>query len=95
MPCESIGNEFVYGNVTNNDVDVNFLQVANDFNDRLLSIKKQCYSCYLLENCQECVYMVINSDKKCRNHMNYEQFKSYVTDLLVEIENINHINNKN
>lgn len=95
MPCESIGNEFVYGNVTNNDVDVNFLQVANDFNDRLLSIKKQCYSCYLLENCQECVYMVINSDKKCRNYMNYEQFKSYVTDLLVEIENINHINNKN
>ena len=94
LSCESIGNKFVYGNVDKQGVHVNYVEIANSFNNYLSKFRKQCLNCYNRENCSDCMYNILDSNDKgiCNNFMDYASHKEYITTLISEMEKFNRKN---
>lgn len=89
LPCERIGQDFEYGNVSNKKVELDFAAIAKKQNDFYEKIKNSCYSCGSLDICQKCVLQIenIQIDPICEQYTaNGNYFSNYVAKQISILE---------
>jgi uncharacterized protein len=76
FPCEKIGHQFSFGEVTDKEVDINCEKVAQKYNDYCDSLKKICTQCYCAGYCMVCMYAVKDLGGKpvCESFVNRQEF---------------------
>lgn len=83
LPCEKIGHQFFMGRAFDN-IEINFLKIAEDFNMRLSLIDKYCVYCHNKgKACSQCMYFFAgleNRDPKVSCIMNRDMFERFVSD---------------
>lgn len=72
LPCEKIDYQFSYGNVSDQEVNLNVDEISFKFNALLEKITPQCISCYSIRGCMQCIYMLddilASKNPKCRGY---------------------------
>jgi uncharacterized protein len=63
LPCERIGHQFALGQLTNQDVAIDFESIACKYNDYYRKVDKQCKSCYTRDTCIQCIFNLPDIDK--------------------------------
>jgi len=56
LPCERIHHKFALGKVTANRVYLNPAEIAKKYNEYYANIRKNCSSCYAVEQCPMCMF---------------------------------------
>lgn len=81
LQCEKIPQNYAFGCIdSNNDVNLDFERIAQQFNSLLDKVQHQCSGCFIKMSCTQCVYYIdgINGDKpKCQAYMNKSSFEQY------------------
>jgi len=80
LPCERIGHQFALGEVTDNEVKVNFEAIAQKYNRYYAKLDKQCKACYNKKACIQCIYNLPDIDEpkvNCHGFMSKKNFKAY------------------
>lgn len=74
MPCERISHKFVMGHVDENNVYIDYKEIALKYNNYYKSIKKFCTHCYGYDTCTACIFNLLNSPGKleCRSFRDKE-----------------------
>lgn len=88
FPCETIQRNYPLGNVRNGEVELNFMQVTDYYNNIYLCIRKQCEICYLQRSCVQCIFNMPTqySRPSCETSMNKTKFTNYLSDNLSNLE---------
>jgi uncharacterized protein len=76
LQCERINHEFALGEVTENEVRLDWKQIAERQNDYVLKYVRQCGNCANKRMCMQCVYQIddINDmDTKCQRFCSASQ----------------------
>lgn len=76
LPCERIGHEFGFGQITDTSVELDLKQIAEQHNRYVFKYKKQCETCGNRHSCSQCVYHLndIHEEKsKCRSYCTEKQ----------------------
>ncbi len=89
LPCENIPHKFAFGNVTDENVNLNFEEIVNTYNNALNRLKNKCEGCYRLTNCSQCMYYlnVYDENIMCYGYMNRDDFSKYLSSLITYFEN--------
>jgi uncharacterized protein len=78
MPCERIGFEHALGEITNNQVKLDFSFIAEKYNTLYNKINKQCSKCFNQKGCMQCMFNLKNMEKPvCYGFMNESKFQEY------------------
>lgn len=64
-PCERIGNEFFFGEVTDDGVFVDFDGILNTYNGLFSKYIKKCNVCKLKDYCSVCIVSDIKGYEYC------------------------------
>jgi uncharacterized protein len=80
FPCEKIGRQFSFGEVTDKGVAINCEELAQKYNGYCDSLKKLCKRCYHAGNCMACMYAIKNLGRKpvCKGFANKQEFNDYL-----------------
>ncbi|MDR2773863.1 MAG: radical SAM peptide maturase [Tannerella sp.] len=75
FPCEKVGHQFSFGEVTDKSVNINCEEVAQKYNGYCDSLSKLCKRCYCVGSCMVCMYAVKDLGKKpvCKSFVNKKQ----------------------
>jgi uncharacterized protein len=89
LACERIGQSFPLGQADNTGVQIDFKQIAQQYNRWLTQMKNQCESCYHYEQCTQCIYYLdIGANKPiCHNPLNRKEYSNYVSSIMNKLEN--------
>lgn len=76
LACERIGHQFTLGNVTAENVELDFEEIAVKYNNYYSKIVNQCNHCFNVESCMQCIFNLENLENKpvCKGFMNEQQF---------------------
>lgn len=87
LACERIGLHHILGNV-NDKVNIDYKQIAENYNRYFSVMKKQCEKCYLIENCGECLFQFPFKDglPVCPYQFNKKQYQMYLAKLFNLLE---------
>jgi uncharacterized protein len=80
FPCERIGNQFSLGFIDNENVNINYEEIADMYNRYFSRIDKLCAKCYNSKSCVQCIYNLQDIEKEkcgCNGYMNQERFEAY------------------
>ncbi len=79
LPCERIGQQFGLGEVTDTEVRLDPVAIANKCNERLARMEKVCKACYNKKTCSQCMYNLEGLDEhpKCNGFMDERAFHTY------------------
>lgn len=80
LPCERIGHQFGLGQVTDTNIELNPVGIAQKYNEYYHKMENQCSHCNNRPSCIQCIFNLKNIDSKpvCYGFMNdamMEQFK--------------------
>ena len=80
LPCERIGHQFGLGQVLENHVELNPVEIAKKYNEYYNKMRAQCSHCRNQSSCVQCMFYLkdINKNPVCYGFMNdamMEQFK--------------------
>lgn len=80
LVCERIDHDFAVGYVTDEKVELNFKEVAENHRKYSSKLLPQCKYCYMQEACSQCMYYTdVLADKMvCRSFKNREMFAGYL-----------------
>lgn len=81
LPCERIGQQFYLGEVTDNDIKLDFDKIADKYNIYFDKLKNFCDNCYRGSSCIQCVFNLDTIDEKetvCKGFVGLYQFKEYL-----------------
>jgi uncharacterized protein len=80
LPCERIGHQFVFGQVTEQGVEIDCEEIARKQNDYYDSVRKQCVICYRVGGCTKCMFHIKNLDKipVCDEFLTKSAFEKYL-----------------
>jgi uncharacterized protein len=82
--CEKISTKLDFGNISDDNVNINFENIAHNINTLYSIISKQCEFCYNINNCSECLF---DLDKLyCKKVMNSITFNNYLKYCYTNIE---------
>ncbi|MEI7661259.1 MAG: radical SAM peptide maturase [Bacteroidota bacterium] len=89
LPCEHIGRNFEIGHLGNNELKINHKSIAGWYNGYYDKIRSLCNSCFLADNCKECVFNTgIETEKPvCDYFMDEQKFKLLLGNAFNLIEN--------
>jgi len=84
MACERIGQQFELGRLTPEGIVLDFQEIADRYNRWFSMIRKQCQSCYIFDQCTQCIFYLDLKDGKpvCGNFQNYANYSRYVSNYL-------------
>ena len=84
-PCEKIGQEHPLGIIQNNDVKIDFEEIANWYNGLYENIyKNECKGCSFFSNCVMCLYFF--RDKKCPMNAHKDVFRKELKEKIDFLE---------
>lgn len=89
LPCERIDHKYFYGNI-NNNVNLDFKEIADSFNMYLKILKSQCDICGINSLCGRCIYQfdnLLKSEIQCNQLCTPKKgqiIKSEVKNMLIE-----------
>lgn len=71
LPCERIGQEYSFGNCTQNGVSINTKNIQMFYNSRLKLLEPFCEKCFNRMDCTECLFYITGADGKfnCKGFM--------------------------
>lgn len=77
LACERIGHQFILGQITATDVNIDFDEIADTYNDCYTAIFEQCKKCVFKLACSQCMFQTNNFN--CQDFLedsteNYAQF---------------------
>jgi uncharacterized protein len=80
LPCERIGQQHVIGNVTDDEVLIDFEEVVARYNRYYNKITQQCALCANQHACMQCLFNLKDLETTCRCQffMNKQDFEQYV-----------------
>lgn len=80
FPCERIGHQYFLGEVTDNEVLIDYEKIANTYNSYYKSISVLCSKCFRNKHCLLCLFSVNNilDNPICDQMMNKEEFEDYI-----------------
>lgn len=80
LPCERIDQKYELGVVTDEKVELDLTQVAEQYNRYFNNLKKQCHKCKRVRICNQCIfYLKINNEKPyCTDYMDEEGYNRFV-----------------
>ncbi|MDD4673971.1 MAG: radical SAM peptide maturase [Tenuifilaceae bacterium] len=87
--CEKIDYRYSFGSVIDKTIRLNSKFIVETFNRYLDNISKSCSSCYMLESCPHCLYLIDdieNENAKCPGYLNYEDFSKKCSTILSRLE---------
>jgi len=58
LPCEHIGHHFALGQVTPENIRLDFKEIADKYNKYLDKVTKQCAKCANWNSCQQCLFYI-------------------------------------
>jgi uncharacterized protein len=80
LPCERIGNQFSLGFIDNENVNINYEEIADKYNRYYSKIDKLCAKCYNSKFCIQCIFNLEDIEKEkcgCNGFMNHEKFEAF------------------
>jgi uncharacterized protein len=86
LTCERISHEFVFGLISDNDINLDLEKIAAQHNDYIFRYQKQCKICAVNKNCHQCVYQIddINStDTKCLSFISETDYRQNEQQILL------------
>ncbi|MBN1251560.1 MAG: radical SAM peptide maturase [Bacteroidales bacterium] len=88
LPCEHIGHEYAFGNVTETGVNIDYFKIAQKYNAYYKKIEHLCSRCYNILTCVQCMfYLDLGSDKPiCNGFMNKEKYSKYLSTQIGHLE---------
>jgi len=88
LPCERVSSSHVLGTVTENQVRINFEEVARKYNHYFDQLADQCLGCYNTRNCSNCIlHMNIEKDGfKCPFFTDQEQSRKLLSETMGFLE---------
>lgn len=80
LPCERIGQQFYFGNVSPDGIELDEEEAAEKYNNSIDKLRKQCNRCYNHKTCVQCVFNLenFNNNPVCKGFMNYSQFSGHL-----------------
>jgi len=80
LPCERIGQNFVLGQVNEDEVNMNFTKIAEKYNKYFSKLEKQCTECYRKNSCLQCIFHFPDIEGKpvCNGFVSKQMFEQYV-----------------
>lgn len=80
LPCERIGQQHTLGMVTDDEVLIDFEEIATRYNKYYSKIIEQCMLCANQHACMQCIFNLDDLETTCKCHgfMNEEEFNQYV-----------------
>lgn len=81
LPCERIGHQFALGEVTDEEVIIDFDAITTRYNNYYKRLDEKCTRCRIKESCIQCIFNLenINSDKPiCHGFVDDSRFNQYV-----------------
>lgn len=91
LPCENVNHKFALGYVKDRKIDLNTNEIAKEYNNYFSKMVKSCSTCYISNNCPQCVfYLNINDSKpKCPSRIdNYQEYAKILSEEIQFIENV-------
>lgn len=93
LQCERIPHQFILGQITNKEVELDLENIAAKQNEFVLKCTEQCVRCYLQKECPQCIYNIesLHNDKPVCGNLcdkeNYECNRDITIDYLREHPN--------
>ena len=89
LACERINQDYVLGKIENNNVIVDFEQVAKSYDSFFDIVYKLCKNCYQSGKCSQCIFQLENIDEntKCDNFLDETQFSNMLGYNISFLEN--------
>lgn len=89
LPCEHISRDFEIGQVNTSAIDIETGKLSEMFNNYYRKMNPLCNSCYLADNCKECMFNTgIETGKpSCDFYMSHKKFSQYLALHFSFIEN--------
>lgn len=81
LPCERISQDYFYGYVTNEGIELDCKEVADKFNGYLQRIRQQCQKCSDIKKCPQCVYKIktlLDDKPVCTDCKGEKAFNQYI-----------------
>lgn len=94
LPCERISHKYSLGEVTNNEVLIDFKSAAKKYNAFYKSVIKKCYKCYRFYDCKVCYLSENIENNDCPHFTNKDQFLSRIKTRIEFFEDRNPIYKK-
>lgn len=87
LTCERIGHQFVIGNITATDVDIDFDEIADKYHNYYTTIFEQCKRCLFKLACSQCMFQT--NDFNCQDFMedSTENYAQYFAHYFSAMEN--------
>jgi uncharacterized protein len=82
LPCERISHDYAMGEISGNQIRLDYQHAAGIYNEICQKYKEQCVRCYKAKNCRKCLFTL--SEKKCPQFMSHKKFADNIS---VEIFN--------
>lgn len=72
LPCERIGQQYCLGNITNNNIIIDAVTIAQRYNSYYSKMEKQCAICHNRTGCTQCLFHLkgLNEHPACHDYMN-------------------------
>ncbi len=85
FPCERIGNELNFGNISHGKVIIDYSNILKEYNKLFRKYIKLCHHCKQRESCAVCIVSDIYGYKICKANINNKELK----DISSHISHIN------
>lgn len=90
-PCERVGQNFNLGSIIDDIVKIDFKQIVTFYNNIYDKIRKECYKCFNVLNCQTCIFLqnFENKEIKCDEKLSLNQMKNILSSNFTILEENN------
>lgn len=77
LACERIDQKFALGNVTDENIELDFVKIADYYNKIFNKLKQQCVKCFRKQFCPQCIFNIpdVEANAICRGFMNKDDFE--------------------
>jgi uncharacterized protein len=84
LPCERIGQHLELGWVRPEGVQLDLQEIADRYNRWFEQMRNQCQSCYIYNQCSQCLFFLEPKDGKrvCARIQNLEKYSRYLSSFL-------------
>jgi uncharacterized protein len=88
LPCETIAHQFYLGKVKKDNVELDFIDVAQKYNTYFKKMLDQCNRCYYKEACGSCIFnlMFVDNNPVCDDRMDHSRFSRYLSAHISQFE---------
>ena len=88
MTCERIGNQFILGHVSEDNIIIDYQKIADQYNQWFDKMRRICNCCYYLDQCSQCIFYfnLKNDTPQCKSLLIERDFNQYLTSFLEYLE---------